>query len=44
MDSLNAFDMWDDAGYGLGVIANVETAGFEGGYNAVTMQLTLAVP
>ena len=44
MDSLNSFDMWDDAGYGLGVIANVETAGFEGGYNAVTMQLTLAVP
>ncbi len=44
MDSLNSFDMWDDTGYGLGVIATVETAGFEGGYNAVVMTLTLSVP
>lgn len=44
MDSLNSFDMWDESGYGLGVIATVETGGFEGGYNVVSMQLTLAVP
>jgi hypothetical protein len=44
MDSLNSFDMWDETGYGLGVVATLETAGFEGGYNAVILQLTLAVP
>ena len=44
MESLREFDMWDDSGYGLGVIATVDTSGPEGGFQTVNMQLTLAVP
>ena len=44
MDSVNQLDQWDDSGFGLGVIATLETAGTEGGYQTVSMQLTMAVP
>ncbi len=44
MDSVNLLDQWDDSGFGLGVIATLETAGTEGGYQTVTMQLTMAIP
>ena len=44
MESVREFDMWDDSGYGLGVIATVESSGPEGGLQTVSMQLTLAVP
>lgn len=44
MDSLNALDQWDDTGYGLGVIATLETAPPEGGFQTVTLNVTMAVP
>jgi hypothetical protein len=44
MESLREFDMWDDSGYGLGVIATLDTSGPEGGFQTVNMQLTLGVP
>jgi hypothetical protein len=44
MECIREFDMWDDSGYGLGVIATIDTSGPEGGFQTVNMQLTLAVP
>jgi hypothetical protein len=44
MESLNLFDQWDDGSYGLGVIATVDVAEPEGGFQIVNMDLTLAVP
>jgi hypothetical protein len=44
MDAVKLFDMWDGSGYGLGVIATVEITPPEGGFQSVTMNLTLAVP
>jgi hypothetical protein len=44
MDAVKLFDMWDGSGFGLGVIATVEITPPEGGFQSVTMNLTLAVP
>jgi hypothetical protein len=45
MESINLFDQWDsNGGYGLGVIATVDVAEPEGGFQVVTMEVTLAVP
>lgn len=44
MESVRSFDMWDETGYGLGVIATVDVGSPEGGFQTVNMQLTLAVP
>jgi hypothetical protein len=44
MESVREFDMWDDTGYGLGVIATIDVSPPEGGFQSVNMQLTLAVP
>ncbi len=44
MESIKEFDMWDDTGYGLGVIATLEITGPEGGFQTVGLQLTMAVP
>ena len=44
MMSLNLFDQWDNSGFGLGVIANVDVLEPEGGFQIVNMELTLAVP
>jgi hypothetical protein len=44
MQSVNLFDMWDDTGYGLGVIATLETSQPEGGFQTVVLQITMAVP
>jgi hypothetical protein len=44
MEALREFDMWDDTGYGLGVVASLEIAGPEGGFNTVGLRLTMAVP
>lgn len=44
MDSLNSLDQWDDTGYGLGVIATLETAPPEGGFQTVVLNVTMAVP
>jgi hypothetical protein len=44
MECIKEFDQWDDTGYGLGVIATMDSSGPEGGFQTVNMQLTLAVP
>lgn len=44
MQSVREFDMWDDSGYGAGVIATVDVSPAEGGFQSVNMQLTMAVP
>jgi hypothetical protein len=45
LDSAAELDRWETSGgYGLGVIATVETSAPEGGFQVVTMTLTLAVP
>lgn len=44
MQSINLIDQWDQTGYGLGVIATLETSPPEGGFQTTSMQITLAVP
>lgn len=44
MDSVKLLDQWDDFGYGIGVIATLETAPPEGGFQTITLQVTMAVP
>jgi hypothetical protein len=44
MQSINQLDQWDDTGYGVGVIATLDTPEPEGGFQTVTMQITMAVP
>lgn len=44
MQSINELDQWDDTGYGLGVIATLDTLGPEGGFHTTNLQITLAVP
>lgn len=44
MESINQLDQWDDAGYGIGVIATLESSAPEGGFQTTTMTITMAVP
>lgn len=44
MESINLLDQWDETGYGIGVIATLETAAPEGGFQTTTMTVTMAVP
>jgi hypothetical protein len=44
MESINALDMWDSTGFGVGVIATVDVPPPEGGFQTVNMQITMAVP
>lgn len=44
MQSLYLFDQWNDGSYGLGVIASLDIVEPEGGFQIVSMDLTLAVP
>lgn len=44
MQSINLLDQWDDHGFGLGVIATLETAPPEGGFQTASMQITMSVP
>lgn len=44
LDSARQLDQWDPANFGLGVIATVETNSPEGGFQTVTMTITVAVP
>jgi len=44
LDSARQLDQWDPANFGLGVIATVETNSPEGGFQTVTMTITMAVP
>jgi hypothetical protein len=44
LDSARTLDQWDPANFGLGVIATVETNAPEGGFQTVSMTITMAVP
>lgn len=44
MESINLLDQWDDAGLGAGVIATLEAESAAGGYQVVTLQITMVVP
>jgi hypothetical protein len=44
LDSSRLLDQWDPANFGLGVIATVETSSPEGGFQTVSMTITMAVP
>jgi hypothetical protein len=44
LDSSRLLDQWDPANFGLGVIATVETSAPEGGFQTVSMTITMAVP
>jgi hypothetical protein len=44
MESINLLDMWDDAGYGPGVIATLDVTPPEGGFQTTNLTVTLAVP
>lgn len=43
MSSMKSFDMWDGV-FGLGVMATLEAADIEGGFQVISLELTLAVP
>jgi hypothetical protein len=44
MQSINELDQWDDTGYGLGVIATSEVSEPQGGFQTVSLNITMAVP
>lgn len=45
MDSMNVLDVWGQSGtYGLGVISTIDFTPPEGGFQSVTMSVTMAVP
>jgi hypothetical protein len=44
MESAAQLDSWETSGFGLGVIATIETTPPEGGYQTIVLTLTLAVP
>ena len=44
MQSVNLFDMWEEGGFGVGVIATVDVPPPEGGFQTINMQLTMAIP
>lgn len=44
MRALNALDVWEPGGYGVGVIATADITPPEGGFQVVNMQLTMAIP
>ena len=44
MESINQLDMWDESGYGVGVVATLETSPPEGGFQTTSMVVTMAVP
>lgn len=44
MELINELDQWEPGEYGMGVIATVEAANPEGGFQTTNMQVTLVVP
>ncbi len=44
MESIQQFDAWEQAGFGLGVIATVDGSVPEGGFTTTRMTITMAVP
>lgn len=44
LQSLNLLDMWEEGGFGIGVVGTVETPPPEGGFQLVVLELTMAIP
>lgn len=44
MESINLLDQWDETGLGAGVIATLEAETAAGGYQVVSLQITMVVP
>ena len=45
MESINALDTWEDGGsFGMGVIATTEAPAAEGGFQTISMQITMVIP
>ena len=44
MQSINLLDQWEPGTFGVGTIATVDIPPPEGGFQLVTMQLTMAIP
>lgn len=44
MESVNLLDQWDETGYGIGVIATLDSSEPQGGFQTTTMTVTMAVP
>lgn len=44
MQALNLLDVWEEGGYGVGVIATADIQEPQGGYQTVNLQLTMAIP
>jgi hypothetical protein len=44
MESINQLDQWDETGYGIGVLATLETSAPEGGFQTTDLVITMAVP
>ena len=44
LQSLDLLDMWEEGGYGVGILGTVETPPPEGGFQLVVLQLTIAIP
>ena len=44
MESAADIDQWDEGGFGMGVIATVDTLQPEGGFQVVSLSVTVAVP
>lgn len=44
MSSINLLDQWDEAGYGIGVIATLSSTEPTGGIQTLVLQVTMAVP
>jgi len=44
MESMRQFDTWEESGFGLGVIATLETPPPEGGFQTTVLTMTSAVP
>jgi hypothetical protein len=44
MQSINLFDVWEEGGYGPGVIATADIGEPQGGFQLVSLQLTMAIP
>ena len=44
MQSINLLDQWEPGTFGVGTIATVDIPPPEGGFQIVTMQLTMAIP
>lgn len=44
MEAINLLDQWDDAGYGIGVVATLDVTQPEGGFQTTNLIVTMAVP